>query len=68
MVDDHVKCPICNTKPDYQKIKAIMAEGSSSTIPYFDPEDPVIVSESEIYCSSDCYARAVIKEETAHEW
>jgi hypothetical protein len=45
-----------------------MAEGSSSTIPYFDPEDPVIVSESEIYCSSDCYARAVIKEETAYEW
>ena len=29
----------------------------------FDPEDPIIVSETEIYCSSECYATAVIKEE-----
>ena len=48
MVDEHLKCLICNKKPDYQKMKAIMAEVSSSNILYFNPEDPVIVSASEI--------------------
>jgi hypothetical protein len=29
----------------------------------FNPEDPIIVSETEIYCSGTCYVLAVIKEE-----
>jgi hypothetical protein len=28
----------------------------------------VIVSESEIYCSTDCYAIAVVKQEMEYEW
>lgn len=29
----------------------------------FNPEDPIIVSETEIYCNVECYAIAVIREE-----
>jgi hypothetical protein len=29
----------------------------------FNPEDPVIISETEIYCSTECYAIAVLREE-----
>ena len=39
MVDEHLKCPICNTKPNYQKIKAIMAakttKGTKATVTIF---------------------------------
>jgi hypothetical protein len=34
MLSDYLGCCICNTKPDYQKIKAIMVENSSSPFPY----------------------------------
>ena len=33
----------------------------------FDPEDPIIVSEGEVYCSAECYAVSFIREEE-HEW
>ena len=32
-------------------------------ITHFDPNDPVIVSETEIYCSTDNRVRDLIKEE-----
>jgi hypothetical protein len=28
----------------------------------------VIVSESEIYCSTDCYTMTVVKQEMEYEW
>lgn len=48
----------------------ITTEGSSYSynIAHFDPRDPVIVSEAEIYCSTDCCARAVVKEEIEYDW
>jgi hypothetical protein len=45
----------------------IITEGSAYSITHFDPKDPVIVSESEIYCSTDCYARAVVKQEMEYD-
>jgi hypothetical protein len=33
----------------------------------FNPEDPVIISETEIYCSTDCYAIVVLREENLNE-
>jgi len=45
----------------------IITEGSSYNITHFDPNDPLIVSESEIYCSTDCYAIAVVKQEMEYE-
>jgi hypothetical protein len=45
----------------------IITEGSAYSITHFDPKDPVIVSGSEIYCSTDCYARAVVKQEMEYD-
>lgn len=68
MLSECLKCPVCTKKPNYERLKGVMAEGSSYNITHFDPKDPVIVSESEIYCSTDCYARAVVNQEMEYEW
>jgi hypothetical protein len=33
----------------------------------FNPEDPIIVSENEVYCNVNCYAIAVVREELHNE-
>jgi hypothetical protein len=60
----NVKCPTCSQTPNCKKIQNIL----SDVMAYrdnrpFNPEDPIIVSETEIYCSGTCYVLAVIKEE-----
>lgn len=67
MLSKYLKCPTCNKKPNFERLMAIMTEGTSYNITHFDPKDPVIVSESESYCSTDCYIISVIKKETEHE-
>jgi hypothetical protein len=49
---------------DYQRIESILTDAMAyrDNRP-FNPEDPIIVSETEVYCSAECYAAAVIREE-----
>ena len=58
----YLKCPICSKTPDYQRIENFLTDAMTyrDNRP-FDPEDPIIVSE--IYCTAECYAVAVIREE-----
>jgi hypothetical protein len=58
-----------SSEPNSERLAMITTEGSSYSynIAHFDPRDPVIVSEAEIYCSTDCCARAVVKEEIEYE-
>ena len=65
MLSKYLKCPSCNNEPNPERLAMIITEGSFYTynITHFDPDDPVIVSDTEIYCSTDCCVRAVIKEE-----
>ena len=67
MLSEYLKCPSCNKEPNPERLAMIITEGSSYTnsITHFDPNDPVILSETEIYCSTDCCVRAIIKEEIA---
>jgi hypothetical protein len=61
----YLKCPICSKTPDYQRIENILTDAMAyrdNNRP-FDPEDPIIISETEVYCSAECYAVAVMKEE-----
>jgi hypothetical protein len=60
----YLKCPICSKTPDYQRIESILTDAMAyrDNRP-FNPEDPIIVSETEVYCSAECYAAAVIREE-----
>lgn len=60
----YLKCPNCLKTSNYGRIEKILSDAMAfrDNRP-FDPEDPIIVSETEIYCSSECYAIAVIREE-----
>jgi hypothetical protein len=63
MLSEYLKCPACSKEPNPERLATIITEGSSYNITHFDPTDPVIVSGSEIYCSTECYATAVAKQE-----
>jgi hypothetical protein len=65
MPSKYLKCPNCSKTPDYQKVKAILydAINERKLRRPFSPEDPVIVSETEVYCCAECYITAVIREE-----
>ena len=67
MLSDGLKCPTCSKEPNPRRLAMIITEGSAYSITHFDPKDPVIVSGSEIYCSTDCYARAVVKQEMEYD-
>lgn len=60
----YMKCPACFKTPNYERIENILSDAMAyrDSRP-FDPEDPVIVSQTEIYCCSECYDIAVIREE-----
>jgi hypothetical protein len=60
----YVKCPTCLKTPNYRRIENILSDAMvfRDNRP-FDPENPIIVSETEVYCSAECYAVAVIREE-----
>ncbi|CAN5238042.1 hypothetical protein BH18THE2_BH18THE2_41820 [soil metagenome] len=60
----YLKCPICSKTPDYPRIQNILFDAMAyrDNRP-FNPEDPIIVSETEVYCSAECYAVAVIRKE-----
>lgn len=60
-----LKCPICNKAPNIKRLEVVMTDGVSYNNALFDPTDPVILSDTEVYCSTDCYTRAVIIEEWA---
>jgi hypothetical protein len=67
MHSEYLKCPYCNSEPNPERLAMVMTEGSSYNITHFDPSDPVIVSETEIYCSTDCCAATVVKEQMEYD-
>lgn len=64
MPSKYLRCPTCHKTPDYGKVQNIIWDAMAyrDNRP-FNPEDPVIISETEIYCSTECYAIAVLREE-----
>jgi hypothetical protein len=59
----YVKCPTCFETPDYDKVQNVIADAIARRDRPFNPEDPIIVTDTEVYCSVECYAIAVIREE-----
>lgn len=60
----YVKCPTCLKTPNYRKIENILSDAMMfRDNRAFNPEDPIIVSETEVYCSAECYVIAVIRVE-----
>ena len=60
----YLKCPTCHKTPNYDIILNILSDAMArrDNRP-FNPEDPIIISETEIYCSAECYVIAVLSEE-----
>jgi len=63
-----LKCPTCSKTPHYGRVQNIISDAMAyrDNRP-FNKEDPVIVSETEIYCKVHCYAIAVLREENLNE-
>jgi hypothetical protein len=64
----YLKCPTCFKTPNPEKVSAILSDAMAfrDNRP-FDPEDPIIVSETEVYCNVNCYAIAVVREDLHYE-
>jgi hypothetical protein len=60
----YLKCPTCHKTPNYDRIQNILSEAMvyRDNRP-FNPEDPIIITEQEVYCNAECYVVAVIREE-----
>ena len=59
----YLKCPNCNKTINYEMVKSILMDALARNTRPFKPSDPVILSETEVYCNTDCYAIAVVREE-----
>jgi hypothetical protein len=64
----HLKCPTCLKTPNPDKVSAILSDAmafrdNNNYNRPFDPEDPIIVTETEVYCNVDCYVIAVVRQE-----
>jgi ribosomal protein L37AE/L43A len=60
----NVKCPTCSKTPNYKRIQNILSDALAyRDSRLYDPEDPIIVSEREVYCCAECYAVSFIREE-----
>jgi hypothetical protein len=58
----YLKCPTCLKTSNYRRIENILSDAMMfrDNRP-FDPENPIIISETEVYCSAECYVIAVIR-------
>jgi hypothetical protein len=64
----YLKRPTCFRTPNYDKVQSLLTDAMAfrDNRP-FNPEDPIIVTDTEVYCSSECYAIAVVREESLNE-
>jgi hypothetical protein len=65
MLKEYPNCLVCDETPDPERVKALIAEATMYDSTPFDSKDPVIVSETEVYCCTDCYTRGVVTQEDA---
>jgi hypothetical protein len=60
----YLKCPTCHKAPNYDTIENILSDAMAyRDNRSFNPDEPIIISETEVYCSSACYVIAVLREE-----
>jgi hypothetical protein len=65
MLKEYPKCLVCDETPNRKRINALIAEATMYDSTPFDSNDPVIVSETEVYCCTECYTRGVVTQEDA---
>ena len=62
---EYPKCLVCDVTPNPKRVSALIAEATTYDNTTFDAKDLVIVSETEVYCCTECYVRAVVTQEDA---
>jgi hypothetical protein len=67
MSDEYVKCLACVDVPNTERVSTLISESTTYDNTPFDPRDPVIVSETEVYCCTECFTRGVVTQEDALE-
>jgi hypothetical protein len=65
--NEYLKCLACDEIPNPRRLSSLIAEATTYDNTPFDPRDPVIVSETEIYCCTECFTRGVVTQEDALE-
>jgi hypothetical protein len=65
VLKEYPKCLVCDETPNHKRINALIAEATMYDSTPFDSKDPVIVSETEVYCCTECYTRGVVTQEDA---
>jgi hypothetical protein len=63
----YLKCPTCSKTINYEMIEIILMDALGRNNRPFKPSDPVILSDTEIYCNSHCFALSVIRSVTKEE-
>jgi hypothetical protein len=64
---EHRKCLVCDEVPNPERVSTLITEATTYDNTPFDPRDPVIVSETEVYCCTECFTRGVVTQEDALE-
>lgn len=67
MLKEYPKCLVCDETPNPKRVNALIAETTTYDSTPFDVNDPVIVSETEVYCCTECYTRGVVTQEDASD-
>jgi hypothetical protein len=67
MLKEYPKCLVCDEAPNRKRVNALIAEATMYDSTPFDSKDPVIVSETEVYCCTECYTRGVVTQEDASD-
>jgi hypothetical protein len=60
----YLRCPTCNKTINYEKVKIILMAALGRNNRPFKPSDPVILSETEIFCNAKCFTLSVIREKS----
>ncbi|HKI08459.1 MAG TPA: hypothetical protein VKA09_08695 [Nitrososphaeraceae archaeon] len=54
---------MCDEIPNPQRVNVLKADATSYDSIPFDTNDPVVVSETEVYCCTECFTRGVVTQE-----
>jgi hypothetical protein len=63
--NEYPKCLMCDEIPNPQRVNVLKACATSYDSIPFDTKDPVVVSETEVYCCTECFTRGVVTQEDA---
>jgi hypothetical protein len=67
MSNEYLKCLACDEIPNPERVGTLITEATAYDNTPFDPRDPVIVSETEVYCCTECFTRGVVTQEDSLE-